>query len=85
MKFGRKSKAPAAGGGRRTEGGMTKQGYAQPRSVPERQLDANTGSDGMPGSAGYPNGPKTALPHFFGTRRPDGKPDKVIKKKRWFG
>ena len=85
MKFGRKSKTPSAGGGRRPAGRMTKQGYPEKRAVPERQLSANTGSDGMPGSAGYPNGPNTALPTFFETRRPDGKPDKVIKKKRWFG
>ncbi len=64
---------------------MTKQGYEQPRAVPHRDLAQNTGGDGMPGSAGYPNGPKTELPHFFLTRRPDGKQDKEIKKKRWFG
>ena len=82
MRFGRKKDASRGAGRSR---GTTTQGYAAPRSVPERQLNANRGSDGMPGSAGYPNGPKTALPTFFETKRPDGKPDKVVKKKRFFG
>jgi len=33
------------------------------------------GADGLPGSAGYPEGPNTALPNFFNTRRPDGRTD----------
>jgi hypothetical protein len=85
MKFGRKSKARSGGGASRSGGRMARQGYDAPRAVPERQLNANRGSGGMPGSAGYPNGPNTALPTFFETRRPDGRPEKVIKKRRFFG
>jgi len=61
-------------------------GQVQP--LPKRQnmtnpeLGPNTGSDGLPGKAGYPNGPRTELPTFFATRRPDGKPDPVYRKKR---
>ena len=85
MRFGRKKENPASRGAGRSGGKMTTQGYPAPRAVPERQLNADRGSDGMPGSAGYPNGPKTALPAFFEMRRPDGKPDRVVKKKRFFG
>ncbi len=85
MKFGRKSKAPQGRGAGGSNRKMQRQAQPQKRAVADRELAQNTGSDGFPGSAGYPNGPKTALPTFFLTRRPDGKPDKVIKKKRWFG
>lgn len=84
MRIGRKSKTTAPRGGRpgATRGGAT--------PLPERQtthyeLDANTGSDGLPGRAGYASGPRTPLPTFFLTRRPDGKPDPVYRKKAFFG
>lgn len=83
MRFGRKRKADAPRGGR--TGGTR----GQPQAISKRQnmtnpeLGPNTGSDGMPGSAGYPNGPRTELPTFFATRRPDGKPDPVYRKKRF--
>ena len=83
MKFGRKSKAPTARGGSRgsSRGGA---GDIPARPTTNHQLTPNTGSSG-PGSAGYPNGPRTQLPTFFATRRPDGKQDKVIRKKFFFG
>ena len=84
MRFGKKKDAPASGAGR-SGGKMTRQGYPAPRGVPERRLNESRGPDGMPGSAGYPNGPNTKLPTFFEMKRPDGKPDKVIRKKRFFG
>jgi hypothetical protein len=43
------------------------------------------GADGLPGRAGYSNGPRTALPVFFEMRRPDGKPAQEPQKKRFFG
>jgi len=51
------------------------------RSEPARQTTSQPrsytsgGSEGLPGSAGYPEGPNTALPNFFNTRRPDGRTD----------
>lgn len=74
MRFGRKGKAPASRGA----------------TVPKRQamtnpeLGPNTGSDGLPGRAGYPNGPRTDLPTFFLTRRPDGREAPAYQKKKSF-
>jgi hypothetical protein len=79
MRFGRKSKATVGGGS-----------GAPATPLPERQdtniqLAEDTGANALPGNAGYPSGPRTPLPTFFMTRRPDGKPDTVIKRKRSFG
>ena len=42
---------------------------------PSTQAYNNTGGQGLPGSAGYPDGPRTELPFFFNMRRPDGRND----------
>ena len=42
---------------------------------PSTQAYNNTGGQGLPGSAGYPDGPITELPFFFNMRRPDGRND----------
>ena len=79
MRFGRKSKADASRGGTRGQATPKRQNMTNP------ELGPNTGADGLPGRAGYPNGPRTELPTFFATRRPDGKPDPVVRKKKLFG
>lgn len=86
MRFRRKSKAPAPRGGSvgAARGGASAQPKRQAASS-HYDLGTNTGSDGLPGRAGYPNGPRTELPTFFLTRRPDGKPDPVYRKKAFFG
>jgi hypothetical protein len=80
MKFGRKSKNSSA------RAGAAPAGTSSPtKRQAAYELGENTGSDGLPGLAGYANGPRTALPTFFSTRRPDGRPDQPLPKKKFFG
>ena len=78
MRFGRKSRAGARDGRPRTA-------VAPRKAQTTYDLGTNDGTDGLPGRAGYPNGPRTELPTFFHMRRPDGRPDPVYKKKFFFG
>ena len=81
MRFRRKSKDQTARGG--SFGGGAGSDSARPaKRQTGIELGQNSGSDGLPGRAGYPNGPRTELPTFFATRRPDGKPDQVVKRKQ---
>ena len=81
MRFGRKGKTPA----RREATGRGTSSGAQRQNGAGFDLGQGNGTDGLPGRAGYANGPRTPLPTFFHMRRPDGRPDPVYKKKLWFG
>lgn len=88
--FGRKSKDSGPRGG--SIGGRGRGTGAAPGAIgPAKRRTAaiemgqNAGSDGLPGRAGYANGPRTDLPTFFMTRRPDGKPERALPKKKLFG
>ena len=83
MRFGRDKSSARRGGGRSAADGAAPVG-TRSQSAPI-DLGPNTGTDGLPGRAGYPNGPRTDLPTFFLTRRPDGRPEPVYRKKRFFG
>jgi hypothetical protein len=91
MKFGRKSKNSSTTGrtvraARGAASGPAPRAEVRPsqRNV-DYDVGQGNGGNGLPGRAGYANGPRTALPVFFEMRRPDGKPAHMPVKKRFFG
>jgi len=75
----KQDKAPSAPRSRATaaRGKAASPKQARPQTSPFN----NTAADGLPGKAGYPDGPNTSLPNFFHTRRPDGREDTLPRRR----